>query len=142
MPQLRLDDARRRFAESRVARLATLRPGGRPHLVPVVFAVEGNRIHTAVDAKPKASINLQRLRNIAANPSVSLLVDHYDEDWDAIWWVRADGLAEAVAAGPERDRAIDLLAAKYPQHAAARRDAFGAAIVIAVERWVGWAASE
>lgn len=142
MPRLAPDDARRRFAAARVARLATLRPDGRPHLVPIVFAADGDRVVAVVDAKPKESRRLQRLQNVAANPAVSLLVDHYDEDWDAIWWVRADGQAREIESGLERDSAIDLLQAKYPQDAGMPREAFGAAIVVSVERWVGWTARQ
>ena len=141
MPPLEPDDARRRFGEARVARLATVRADGRPHLVPVVFAVEGERVFTVVDAKPKTSPALQRLRNVEANPAVSLLVDHYDEDWHAIWWVRAEGLARVVDSGAERKQAIDLLTRKYPQEIAPRA-AFGAALLVDVTRWVGWAAIE
>jgi PPOX class probable F420-dependent enzyme len=141
MPQLGPEEARRRFADARVARMATMRRDGRPHLVPIVFATDGDRVVAVVDAKPKVSARLQRLRNIAGNPLVSLLADHYSEDWDAIWWVRADGAALVVDSGPERERALDLLAAKYSQYADATRNEFGPAIVVAVERWVGWAAA-
>jgi len=141
MPPLGSDDARRRFAAARVARLATVRADGRPHLVPVVMAVEGDRIYTVVDAKPKRSARLQRLRNVEANPSVSLLVDQYDEDWDTIWWVRADGTARVVETGPEREHAIDLLSEKYPQ-GSATRNTYGAALVVEVVEWVGWTASQ
>jgi PPOX class probable F420-dependent enzyme len=141
MPRLGPDDARRRFAEARVARLATVRADGRPHLVPVVMAMEGDRIYTVVDAKPKESRRLQRLSNVAAHPDVSVLVDHYDEDWSAIWWVRADGLARVVEQGPERERAIDLVVAKYPQEAA-DREGYGASLVVEIQHWVGWAATE
>ena len=78
------EQARRRFAEARVARLATVTPANDPHLVPICFAVDavqGDTIYSAVDAKPKSTPDLKRLRNIAANPSVTLLVDHYDDDW-------------------------------------------------------------
>ncbi|MGZ4272517.1 MAG: TIGR03668 family PPOX class F420-dependent oxidoreductase, partial [Solirubrobacteraceae bacterium] len=86
------EEARERFAAARVARLATADAGGRPHLVPVVFAVEGDRIYTVVDAKPKRTTSLRRLANVLENPQVALLVDHYDDsDWDALWWARADG---------------------------------------------------
>ena len=74
-------EARERFAAARVARLATADAGGRPHLVPVVFAVEGDRVYSVVDAKPKRTTALRRLRNVAENPCVALLVDHYEEDW-------------------------------------------------------------
>jgi PPOX class probable F420-dependent enzyme len=141
MPPLGLEDARRRFADARVARLATVRPDGLPHLVPVVMAVTDDRVYSVVDAKPKTSQRLQRLRNVASNPAVSLLVDQYDEDWAAIWWVRADGRARVIETGPERDHAIELLSARYPQ-GAAPLESFGAAVVVDVARWVGWTASE
>jgi len=141
MPRLGTDDARRRFTAARVARLATVRADGSPHVVPVVMAVEGARVYTVVDAKPKATPRLQRLWNVEANSAVSLLVDHYDEDWDAIWWVRADGQARVVETGAERDRALDLLLEKYPQDAGTPRDAYGAALLVDVARWVGWTAT-
>ncbi len=85
-------EARARFAAARVARLATADAGGRPHLVPIAFAVAGDTIYSAVDAKPKRTRALRRLANVRENPAVSLLVDHWDEeDWAALWWVRADG---------------------------------------------------
>ena len=84
-------EARGRFAAARVARLATADATGQPHLVPVTFAVAGDMVYTAVDAKPKRTTALRRLANVAANPRVSLLVDHYDDDWSRLWWVRADG---------------------------------------------------
>ena len=96
-------EARSRFAASRVARLATVRPDGSPHLVPVVFALDGATIAFAVDDKPKSTRELQRLANIRADPRVSILVDHYDEDWAAVWWVRVDGRAPVAHAGPARD---------------------------------------
>ena len=75
-----------------MARLATADAGGRPHLVPVVFAVDDDRVYSVVDAKPKRTTALRRLANVAENPAVALLVDHYDDaDWDALWWVRAEG---------------------------------------------------
>ena len=92
-------DARRRFAAARFARLATVRPDGSPHIVPVVFAVDGDVVWTAVDdAKPKRSPRLQRLANLRAEPRCALLVDHEDDDWTRLWWVRADGVAEIVDA--------------------------------------------
>jgi PPOX class probable F420-dependent enzyme len=134
-------DARAQFASARVARLATAGADGRPHLVPVVFAVEGDTLYTAVDdVKPKATTRLRRLANIAANPAVALLADHYEDDWGALWWVRADGTARLVDPGePEAARARALLAERYPQY----RDAPppGVVIAVAVERWSGWAAA-
>jgi len=128
---------RERFAAARVARLATADAAGRPHLVPIVFAVAGEVIYSAVDAKPKRSAALRRLANIAANPRVSVLVDHYDDDWTALWWVRADGTALVVpAADPAGRDAVDRLVARHPQYAARRPD--GPVIVVTVTRWTGW----
>src|SRR5690349_16209891 len=92
--------ARQRLSEARVARLATVDTTGRPHLVPVVFALDGDTIYFAVDSKPKRTRNLQRLRNIAANPAVCLLADQYQEDWTRLWWVRVDGAARIPEDSP------------------------------------------
>jgi len=135
--ELEVAEARRRFAAARVARLATVGADGRPHLVPVTFAVAGDVIVTAVDHKPKRTTALRRLANIAANPRVSLLVDEYSEDWTSLWWVRADGPARVVEAGPDRATAAARLVAKYDQYRA--RPPAGPAIVIEVRRWRGWA---
>ena len=129
-------EARHRFASARVARLATVAADGAPHLVPVVFAVTGDRIHTAVDAKPKRTTALRRLANIAAEPRVALLVDHYDEDWSTLWWIRVDGEGRVVDDGLERDRAVAALAAKYPQY---RRQAPpGAVVTLTTTSWRSW----
>ncbi|MFL5863487.1 MAG: TIGR03668 family PPOX class F420-dependent oxidoreductase [Solirubrobacteraceae bacterium] len=131
--------ARERFAAARVARLATADAGGRPHLVPVVFAVDGDRIFTVVDAKPKRTTLLRRLANVTENPQVALLVDHYDDaDWDALWWVRADGRGRVLdpAQDEEARRAVELLRGRYPQ-----QRAVGAVLAVDVERWSGWSAT-
>jgi PPOX class probable F420-dependent enzyme len=133
------EEARRRFALAPVARLATVTPDGRPHLVPTTFGLQGDTIYSIVDAKPKDCVALARLRNIEANPLVSLLTDDYADDWDRLWWVRADGQARVVENGADRERAIELLRAKYAQYADPLLP-FGAAMVVAVERWVGWVA--
>ncbi|MBN0043529.1 TIGR03668 family PPOX class F420-dependent oxidoreductase [Streptomyces actuosus] len=145
MPDMDPDEARRRFADARVARMATVDPGGRPRLVPVVFARDGDRIVTAVDHKPKRSRHLARLHNIAVHPAVSLLVDAYDEDWERLWWVRADGGARTLQAstGDEEARtefgaAIALLCRKYPQYG--ERPPEGPVIVVTVLHWTGWRA--
>jgi PPOX class probable F420-dependent enzyme len=138
--RLEPDEARRRFAAASIARLATITPDGRPHIVPINFAVEGDRIYSIVDAvKPKSRLSLVRLRNIEANPQVTLLVDEYSDDWDQLWWIRADGTAKIAADGPERERAIGLLHAKYAQYRAADPE-FGVAVVIEVDHWIGWSA--
>jgi PPOX class probable F420-dependent enzyme len=133
------DEARSRFETGRVARLATVDAEGAPHVVPVTFALEGDRIVTAVDAKPKRASSLKRLANVAANPRVSLLVDEYDEDWDRLWWARADGLARVVDLGPDLDRSISLLRERYAQYTTVAL--IGPAVVVEVERWVGWSAA-
>lgn len=129
-------EAVRRFADARVAVLATT-GARRPHLVPVVFAIAGGRIYTAVDHKPKRSRRLQRLSNIRSNPAVSLLVDEYDEDWSLLWWVRADGTAEIVEAS-EADDGLSRLEGKYSQYRGRRPQ--GPVIVVTVARWSCWSA--
>ena len=131
------EEARRRVAAARVAYLATVRPDRRPHIVPIVFAVDGDRICSIADPKPKRGPDLLRFRNIAANPAVSLLVDEYDEDWQRLWWVRADGSAQVVEDGPDRDLTIRLLRAKYPQYATWSTP-FGAAMIVTIDRWSFW----
>src|SRR5437879_8624404 len=106
---------RRRIADAKVARLATVGAGGKAHVVPITFAVDGDTIYFAVDAKPKRTTDLKRLRNIAANPSVSVLVDHYEDDWSRLWWVRLDGPARVLIGGAEANHGIELLASRYPQ---------------------------
>jgi PPOX class probable F420-dependent enzyme len=131
--------ARERFAAARVARLATADGSGRPHLVPVVFAVDGDVVYSAVDAKPKRTTALRRLANVAENPAVAMLVDQYDDaDWDALWWVRADGNGRVLdpVSDPEAGRAVELLRRRYPQQRAT-----GAVLAVDVERWSGWSAT-
>jgi PPOX class probable F420-dependent enzyme len=137
MPTLSPEEAHRRLEAGRIARLATVRANGRPHIVPIVYAIQGEIIYSIVDAKPKRGLDLQRNRNIAANPAVSLLVDAYEEDWERVWWVRADGAAHVAESGPERDTTIRLLRAKYPQYQTWTTP-FGAATVIRVERLTSW----
>ena len=132
------EEARARFAAARIARLATADAGGRPHLVPIAFVVAGDTIYSAVDAKPKRSRALRRLANVRENPAVSLLVDDWDEDdWERLWWVRADGVGRVLdAEEPEATRAVGLLGARYPR----QRDA-GEVLAVDVARWSGWAAA-
>lgn len=135
-------DPKAGFIGSPVARLATVATGGLPHLVPVVFAVAaGDRdgpdiVYTAVDAKPKTTRRLRRLANIDDNPRVSLLVDHYADDWTQLWWVRADGLATVHTDGDAVDLGRRLLRAKYPQYQSVSLD--GPVIEVAVRRWSSW----
>lgn len=130
---------RHRVARIPVARLATVRPDGTPHLVPITFALDGDRVVTAVDHKPKRTTDLQRLRNLAANPAACVLVDVYDDDWDALWWVRGDGEATVVAPGEaEHPALVARLVDRYPQYR--ERPPAGPAVVVHVRRWRWWAA--
>lgn len=125
-----------RFRDARVARLATADADGHPHVVPVTFALAADRntIHIAVDHKPKTTRDLRRLRDIHANPAVSVLVDHYADDWTTLWWTRADGTARVLSDAP-----VDDLVAKYPQYQEIRPA--GPVIEITVERWLAWSAT-
>ncbi len=150
--------ARARFANAKVARLATAGADGRPHIVPVVFALSADplrgdplrtdplrtdplcddRIYSAVDAKPKRTNALKRLANIRENPAVAMLVDHYDDaDWSALWWVRADGRGRVLEPElPEARQALAMLHERYPQ-----QEPVGVVLAVDVQRWSGWSAS-
>jgi PPOX class probable F420-dependent enzyme len=132
-------EMRRRVATKFVARLATAGEDGRPHIVPICFALDDQTLYFAVDFKPKRTTNLKRLRNIAAHPAVSVLIDHYEDDWDKLWWVRLDGSARLLTEGGEVDRAIDLLAQRYPQYRTT--PPAGPAVAITIERTAGWSAT-
>jgi PPOX class probable F420-dependent enzyme len=129
-------EARARFDEAAVARLATVGADGAPHIVPVTFALAEDTIVTAVDGKPKRGTPLRRFENVAADPRVSILVDVYDTDWTRLWWARADGRATVLGAGAELERALAALRARYPQYATVALT--GPAMVIAVDHWSGW----
>jgi PPOX class probable F420-dependent enzyme len=139
-------DPKVRFTQSPVARLATVTPDGTPHLVPVVFALDGDSqgdgdvVYTAVDAKPKTTQRLRRLANIESNPQVSLLVDHYADDWTQLWWVRADGVAAIHSEGEAMHTGYRLLRAKYPQYQSVPLN--GPVIAVTVRRWTSWQALE
>jgi PPOX class probable F420-dependent enzyme len=138
--QLAQSEASERLTTARVARLATTGGDGQPHLVPVTFAVDGDQAYIAIDHKPKTTTtSLRRLVNIRENPKVALLADHYDEDWDQLWWVRADGRARVIEDGPEREHPLDVLAAKYGQYRDMRP--VGPVIMIDIGRVTGWSAA-
>ena len=137
MVRLTEEEARARLAAARVARLATAGRDGRPHVVPVTFAVDGDLIYSAVDHKPKTTVNLRRLRNIGENPQVALLADHYAEDWDTLWWVRVDGRASVLENDDRVRHQLDMLAERYEQYRQTRPA--GPVVVIEAERWTGWA---
>jgi PPOX class probable F420-dependent enzyme len=136
MPSLPPAIAEQRLARARIGRLATVTATGRPHIVPVCFAIHRGRIVTAVDAKPKVTSRLARLENVRATGRASLLVDHYEEDWSELWWVRVDGVAEVIRG----DAAIEALAEKYEQYREARPA--GPVIAIEPERWRSWIPSQ
>jgi PPOX class probable F420-dependent enzyme len=136
---MRLEErvCRERLTSARVGYLATTGRDHLPHVVPITLAVTDDRLVTVVDQKPKSTTDLRRLRNIADNPHVSVLCDHYSEEWDRLWWVRVDGCATLVDRGAARDKAIDLLTEKYRQY---RDDPpQGTAVVIEIDSWTGWA---
>jgi PPOX class probable F420-dependent enzyme len=130
------EQMRERVESARVARLATVDDAGRPHLVPICFALAGETLYSAVDEKPKRSKRLKRLDNIRRRPEISVLVDHYEGDWSRLWWVRLDGTATVLEAGPERDHALELLRAKYQQYRA--EPPTGAVIAVRIGAWRGW----
>jgi PPOX class probable F420-dependent enzyme len=126
-----------RFRTAMVARLATANADGHPHLVPVTFALAADlTVYLAVDHKPKTTRDLRRLRDIRANPAVSILVDHYEDDWTNLWWARADGTATIIDDPAAMTAPVDLLVAKYPQYQQIRPA--GPVIAIAVRHWLGW----
>ncbi len=127
---------RERLASSAVAHLATASVDGRPHLVPCCFVLTGSTIFTAVDAKPKSTNRLRRIRNLEANPTAALLVDHYDDDWARLWWVRVDGAVRVLHDGAERETALDHLAEKYEQYRRARPP--GPVIALEIDGWRAW----
>jgi PPOX class probable F420-dependent enzyme len=126
------EESRRRFAEAKIARLATITPNNHPHIIPVTFAIQNSTLYIAIDHKPKTTKNLQRLKNIEQNPKVSILADHYTEDWTTLWWTRADGTATIT----DEETPIDLLVAKYSQYQETRPQ--GPVIEIKVNHWTGW----
>jgi PPOX class probable F420-dependent enzyme len=129
-----------RLDAARVARLATIDPDGRPHLVPIVFALDGDTLYSAVDRKPKRSRVLRRIENARARPDVTILVDGYDEDWDRLWWIRLRGRARVLDEGEERERAIALLIDRYPQYRAAPPD--GPVLAVTVTEVRDWTAAQ
>ena len=133
-----MDDTamRQHLASARVGHLATASADGRPHIVPCCFVARETTVYTAVDAKPKTTHRLQRIRNIEANPLVSLLIDHYEDDWTHLWWVRVDGVARLLDEGREYHTALDQLAVKYEQYRDTRPP--GPVIAIDIDRWRGW----
>jgi PPOX class probable F420-dependent enzyme len=132
-------EARARFAAVPVVRLGTADGRGRPHIVVVTFAVDGDMIYTAVDQKPKTSTALKRLRNVGENPWVTMLADEYSDDWETLWWVRADGRAAILADQRQMAAPLRLLTSRYRQYLEAPPT--GPVLAVTVERWTGWTAT-
>ncbi len=151
VPRIEHEQRRRLLAESPIARLATVTEEGRPHVVPCCFALcpsaaepaggaeSGDVIYSVVDAKPKSTVALKRLDNVRATAAASLVVDHYDEDWSELWWVRADGQAMVIESGEEHRLAIAQLVEKYPQYRQNTPD--GPVLRIAIDGWSDWTAA-
>jgi PPOX class probable F420-dependent enzyme len=129
-----------RLTTARVARLATTDPDGRPHLVPIVFALEGDTLYSAVDKKPKRSTTLRRIENARARPDVTILVDHYEEEWNRLWWIRLRGRARVLDDGHERERALMLLQEKYAQYRAEPPD--GPVLAVDITDIRDWSATD
>jgi PPOX class probable F420-dependent enzyme len=140
MPALDPPVMRSLVAAAPVARLATLRPDGTPRLVPITFVLLDGLVCSAVDeVKPKTTTRLARLADVARDPRVGIVVDHYADDWSALWWVRVDGTAAVHEGGELRERALAALVAKYPPYAAAPPS--GSLLVVTPTRWAGWSAA-
>jgi PPOX class probable F420-dependent enzyme len=120
---------------ARVARLATIRPDGSPRVVPICFALDGDMLYSAVDEKPKRTRQLARLADIERDPRGEVVIDHYDDDWSRLWWVRLRGRARVVE---RSDRALELLSAKYRQYR--ERQPQGPFVVVDIDERTSWSA--
>jgi PPOX class probable F420-dependent enzyme len=133
------DEARALVASARVARLATVNPGLGVDVVPITFALlEGDRLVSIVDQKPKSTTRLRRLTNIRAHPEVTVLVDHYEDDWERLWWVRMRGTATVITEGDAFAEAVEALTERYPQYVEAPPP--GPVVSVTVDAWTGWRA--
>jgi PPOX class probable F420-dependent enzyme len=122
-----------------VARLGTVGPSGTVRMVPCCFALDGGRVVSAVDQKPKTTIALARLADITRTGRATLLIDHYDEDWSALWWVRVAGSAVVHARDdPLVARALAALGAKYAQYRTAPPP--GPVLSVALDTVTSWRA--
>ncbi len=120
------------IASARLGRLATADGTGQPLVLPICYAWDGEALVSAIDAKPKRAGDLKRVRNIRENPKVSVVIDHYDEDWRRLWWVLLRGETRVLRDGVEHRRALAALRRKYPQY----REGWpldGGALVIALD---------
>lgn len=129
-------DAIERVSLAPVGRFATIFPSGAPHIVPVTFALVGDDIVHMIDHKPKTTQHLQRVVNIEASPTATLLVDEYDDDWDQLWWVRIDGVAHVATSGSAWRDARSALIEKYAQYR--ERPPTGQAIYLEIRKLTSW----
>jgi PPOX class probable F420-dependent enzyme len=137
-----LTEEQRRFLdEQRVARLATADAAGRPHVIPICFALSEDCVYFTIDKKPKRASRapLKRIANMVENPHVALVVDRYDEDWSKLGWVMLRGRAEVLESGREHDRAQKVLKRRYPQLGPMEIEGLPV-IAIRIERASGWGA--
>ncbi|MBM3224044.1 MAG: TIGR03668 family PPOX class F420-dependent oxidoreductase [Candidatus Tectomicrobia bacterium] len=137
------DDLTALIQAHRIGHLATADATGAPHLVPICFVYTGQVLYSAIDHKPKrrTGYRMKRIRNIVENPRVAFLVHHYAEEWQQLYYVLMRGPASILETGQERQRALGLLEAKYPQYQE-RQLAQSDGLVIkmvpeSVQRW-GW----
>jgi PPOX class probable F420-dependent enzyme len=133
------DDERQFLAQQRIAYLATADHGAIPHVVPVCFAIAEHTLYVTIDEKPKrgSAFALKRLRNIAENPAVAVVVDRYNENWAQLGWVMLRGRAEILREGIEHDGAQALLRSRYPQ-LGAMQIAHYPVIAVRIERTTSW----
>ena len=136
---MRTAELRRRFAAGAVARLATVRPDGAPHVVPLESALVDSTVCSAVDAQPKRTPDLQRLANVRVEPRCALLVDHHEDDSSRLWWVRADGTAAVVDQPPAAHPGLAALAERHPQYR--EQPPAGPLLVVTVQQWSGWSST-
>jgi PPOX class probable F420-dependent enzyme len=138
------DEMRHRIEQQRVVRLATIDDRGRAHVVPVIFAVDGDIFYSPTDrTKAEKPRPPKRLRNLDHDPRVTILADFYHEDWLKAWWVRIRGTGRVIGDSPERQHAIGLLDRKYKQFAGeAYVEDGGPMVAVDIKDWLGWAYSD
>jgi len=127
------------LATLRVGRLATANSSAVPHVVPVCYAISDSTLYITIDEKPKQTVGqpLKRLRNIAENPAVAVVVDRYDEDWTLLGWVMVRGRADILTGGAEHRDAQTLLGSRYPQ-LKGMRIAHCPVIAVRIDRVMSW----
>lgn len=130
-PSASPDDVHALLREQRIGQLATADRTGAPHLVPLCFVYDGQTIYSALDHKPKRRTGyaMKRIQNILENPQVAFLIQHYEEDWQRLYYVMVRGTATVLEDGAERQRACELLEAKYAQYRARQLSVQGGLVI-------------